>query len=281
FKSFLDLFIYSSFLIALGVTLFTLESFIISGEEINTVYLQLIFWSTILIYSLHRIIGVNHIKEDKFAGRFILIRSMTSLLKVIAFISIICLIYVSSRLSRELIYIIIPAGFLSLLYVLPVFGSRRMRDIHFIKIFLIALVWAYCCGIIPVMDTHGNSLSPIGYLLFLEKFIFILAITLPFDVRDLDIDKYENVKTLASLLGINKTYLLSNILLCVGMIILVYILNLAGLGILAITGAVISYGLTFWAVYLSRNKQSDYYFSGLLDAMIILRSAIIILFCFL
>lgn len=280
FKSFFDLFIYSNVWIAIGVTLFTLESYILTGQEINTNYLFLIFWSTILIYSLHRIIGISHIKEDKFAGRFIMIRSLTGLLKAIALISVLCVAYNSFKIPFRMVLVLIPAGIFSMLYVLPIFGSKRMRDFHFIKIFLIAFVWAYCCGLIPSLGENGSIPGNRGYLLFLEKFIFILAITLPFDVRDIEIDKFENVKTLVSVLGIKNTYKLSYILLMTGMIILAFGLLQNGTGVKWIIGSVLSYGLTLTAVFISRNKKSDYYFSGMLDGTIAIRSAILILFSF-
>lgn len=109
-------------------------------------------------------------------------------------------------------------GALSLVYPIPLpFKNKtnglnyRLRDIPFIKIFLISLTWATgsCCYFAPALQV-GHSFP---YHLFLLQFIFIFFITIPFDINDIEIDNAVGVKTIPILLGIKKALILEGFVL--------------------------------------------------------------------
>ena len=49
--------------------------------------------------------------------------------------------------------------------------------------------------------------------MFFERFLFIMAITIPFDIRDLKIDNQVGLKTIPSILGIKKSKMIAYFLL--------------------------------------------------------------------
>ena len=131
---------------------------------------------------------------------------------------------ISSVLSLILFLILTPSakllmlflGALSLVYPIPLpFKNKtnglnyRLRDIPFIKIFLISLTWAGTAVILPALQV-GHS---IPYHLFLLQFIFIFFITIPFDINDIEIDNAVGVKTIPILLGIKKALILEGFVL--------------------------------------------------------------------
>lgn len=102
---------------------------------------------------------------------------------------------------------LVALGAVALLYPLelPISGKKnfRLRDLPFLKIFLIAIVWAGMAVVLPIVENGGWSAlqTPTLQLLGLQV-IFILLITLPFDINDRQIDRMTGVKTIPNVLGI-------------------------------------------------------------------------------
>ena len=167
------------------------------------------------------------------------------------------------------------AGLLSMAYVLPWLGGRRrLRDLNYLKIFLIAFVWAWVSVVLPALALHLEWSIPV-WILFLERLLFIFAITLPFDIRDLEVDAHNRVLTLPAVLGLKKTRILA-----AGSLFVMLLLSLLNYWVQAYSaGAVLglgcSVGIAYGLIHFSPRFQHDYYFSGLLDGMMILQFLII------
>jgi len=64
-----------------------------------------------------------------------------------------------------------------------------LRDIPFLKIFVIAFVWALVTGLLPLISSKDLIQINLQHILFLTKqFLFVVAITIPFDIRDMKYD---------------------------------------------------------------------------------------------
>jgi 4-hydroxybenzoate polyprenyltransferase len=105
---------------------------------------------------------------------------------------------------------LVALGAIALLYPLelPISGRKnfRLRDLPFVKIFLIALVWAGMAVILPLVEQSGWSAIGERELQLLGlQLIYILLITLPFDINDWRIDRMTGVKTIPNVLGISKS----------------------------------------------------------------------------
>jgi len=113
-------------------------------------------------------------------------------------------------LKWETILIVCFIGAISVLYpiqILKPFGIKtRLRDFPFIKIFLIALVWSVTSVLLPVTESGINlSERKDVWLVLCAQFIFILFITLPFDINDIETDKACNMKTIPAVFGIKTS----------------------------------------------------------------------------
>jgi len=266
----LNLYLYSSCHIALGAVLFTAEAYSYL-DQWDFIFLSFVFCSTVLIYSIHRIVGINKLSGLSREGRFQVIAQYQDHIKAYIAVSLISLTYLATRLSLETIITLIPVGIISLLYTLPILSkNKRLRDFHYIKILLICIVWAYIATLPLYMS--GVTFNRL-WLYFLEKFIFILAITLPFDIRDLEIDGYSQLMTIPKSIGVKQTYGLCIALLAVGFGIQVWV-HWAELHLTL--PYLIIYLLTFGAILLSRGKDSDYYYSGVLDGTLVVRGIVLL-----
>ena len=166
---------------------------------------------------------------------------------------------------------LIIAAFFSLAYVLPVFGGKRLRDLPYIKIFTIAFIWAFVTVILPTQE-YNNILDNHLRWMFLERTLFIFALTIPFDIRDIDVDTKTNVKTIPLSIGVQKAKYLG-ILALIVCIFIVFILKEQTIYSFKNTIALLfTYTITAVVVGFSQKEKSDYYFYGLTDGMMLLQS---------
>lgn len=257
--------------------MFTTEAYWAFDLPVNYYYLLLVFSGTLLIYSLHRIIGINKLSEVKDSGRFKVIREYKSHIQFYILLSVIALTWAVWNLGMDTLWKLAGAGVISMAYVLPFFGSgRRLRDFNYIKIILIAAVWAYI-SILPLLGEINYTLLS---LTALERFLFIFAITLPFDIRDLGIDSSSRLITIPKMIGVKNTYWLCIGLLTIGLIALAIVANIPPGECYDSSSKIIliSYLCTLDIVMKTKGKESDLYFSGLLDGALILRGIIMWIF---
>ena len=77
-----------------------------------------------------------------------------------------------------------------------------MRELPRAKIFLIALVWSIVSVVLVTLE-NKSFYSFDTLLLFISRFSFVLAITIPFDIRDLKYDDL-SLKTIPQIFGEQK-----------------------------------------------------------------------------
>ena len=169
--------------------------------------------------------------------------------------------------------LLLPAA-LSLAYVLPFIGQskKRLRDLNFIKIALIALVWAYVTVLLPLIEWEV-ALRFEHLLIYSERCLFIFAITLPFDIRDWAIDKKQGVLTIPAIIGVFKTKILGTATLLGWLILSALLYPIPILGSF-ICSALLSVAL-LWG---SHSKRSDFYYTGLVDGTILFQYILVQLF---
>jgi len=171
------------------------------------------------------------------------------------------------KMRLEEVFFILPFALCTLFYVLPtVRGFRKrlfLRNIPGLKIFLIAVSWA---GLTTLYPFYNNSL-PIGlngWLVFISRFLFVIVLTIPFDIRDLDFDS-QDIKTIPKILGIRNTKLLSIILLICSLLLSSIYLSIGFLFIESIVAVILMV-----LVLKSTANQSKYYASFWVEGIPIL-----------
>jgi 1,4-dihydroxy-2-naphthoate octaprenyltransferase len=113
------------------------------------------------------------------------------------------------------IEILLVAAF-ALLYNIRIKGVKfhGIRSLPLIKILSIALVWIMVCNVYPAI-IYGIELSSDEFIRIALKFLWIVALTIPFDIRDIYVDQQQKLITIPSIIGEVNAYRLSNFMFVV------------------------------------------------------------------
>lgn len=116
-------------------------------------------------------------------------------------------IFFSLTIGLQLILLI--TSLLALLYYYPIFLLKniQLRNKGFLKSISIAWVWLVVTCILPilVLSNGQSNFNPIHYatiLYLLQQFLFIFILAILFDIKDLNRDQDEHVKTVVVEYGI-------------------------------------------------------------------------------
>lgn len=276
-KKIIDLIFYSNLWIALCAAAMCAQTqFILTKQlELNWL-LGLVFFSTLFIYALHRIIGISKVSEFRNMERYAIIEKFKHHISFYALLSGIGVAVCFLKLSFTIQLSLIIPGLISIGYVLPFLsGKKRLRDLNHIKIFLIAIVWSWVTVFLPALEL-GQANSEYIYLMILERAIFIFAITLPFDIRDLKVDSHSQVKTIPAVIGVQKTMLLGTISL--GIVFILCLLNwyFEGYDLKILIGMLFSIASTWILLEQSSKIKHDYFFTGLVDGTMIFQFVFVV-----
>lgn len=274
FLKVLDFYLYSSTQIALSATLFIFQTYLLLDIDIDYHYLIFIFSSTLFLYVLHNFLGVYTPQEEVIQDKLITLRKMRKSLLVMFVISGVFSVYSFFKLSIDEIIALVFFAFISIWYVIPLFG-QRLRDYPIIKIFMVALVWAAIATLIPFYNSDVDILT--RTLIFLEKYFFIFAITIPFDIRDIEFDCAKKVKTIPNKYGIKKSIILAVFALIVSTSIASFLIESDIYKPVQGFAVILGYLVTGIVVVLSKDIKSDYYFTGLIDGLPIFNFLIVFL----
>jgi 4-hydroxybenzoate polyprenyltransferase len=209
---------------------------------------------------------------------------MQLLLYASALFTAICFFMLKSELQ---VAVLLP-GLISILYGIPLIrmGKRRirLRDLGIGKIFLISFVWAWVTVVLPAVEIDFQSNIKSLSLLFVYRFLFILAITLPFDVYDYSNDKLFKVRTLPQLIGKKGAIVLA--ILCIALSFFFLFLfaweNLFEFHVPAqeFYYLAVSYLLTALVIWQSPRVNSDLWLLGVVDGMMGLQLLLFLAFQF-
>lgn len=273
----LDLLLYSNFWIALAAVGMAAQSqLLLSGKGEPTALLGFIFFATLFLYAVHRIIGLRKSKPFTDSGRYAVIARFRNHIVFYAGMAGLCAGLFLLQMPLKLIAGLIAPCLLALLYVLPVWKGYRLRDLHYVKIFLIAITWSWITVFLVALEL-GMTWSTPMYVMLLERVFFVFAITIPFDIRDLEIDAFNKVKTLPAALGVRSSQRLGG--LSLGLMLLLAALNYYWdvYALNDLVALVVSACLSGLLIFLSDRTRHDYFFSGLVDGMMVLQFLLVAL----
>lgn len=279
----LDFLIFSNVFIALCAVAQGLVTYHLLGIEPAPTVLALLFFATLTIYNFSTLIQKPYIHKRSPHRRirwtfwhYRLIVSIT----IVAVLSLIPL-FILLSLSAKLFLIFL--GLISVGYSLPLFSINNkkfgLRNIPGLKLFLIALVWSASTVTLPIIEINEAHLLDVNFqeiiLLSAKRFLFIAAITVPFDIRDFFQDRMYELKTIPTVFGERKAYLFCQFLL-LAYLILLFIFNKSfDLDFFALTITIVLAG---WLIFKSNWKKDEYYYFLFLDGTMILQYLMLVLF---
>ncbi len=200
----------------------------------------------------------NFIKYGVEAEKYIKVAN--SYHRGIQFFSFFCLVgalYHAAYLDLTIGWGVAGLLLLTGLYALPVLpGAKNLRSLGGLKIFLVAAVWAGATVLLPVLGAETLWSWDIGIEIS-QRFVLVLALLLPFEIRDLRYD-HPALRTLPQRFGIRRVKYFGSVL--VGLFVLLPFLkdSLTHIDIYLNGVIAIALGLFIWR---TREKQSTYYAS--------------------
>jgi 4-hydroxybenzoate polyprenyltransferase len=270
-RDIVNLLIYGGAFIGLCAASITALSLKIDGREDS--YFMYTIWigiCTAALYCGHRVIGLKKMEHIQTSERFNVIRKYQRHIWVYFVIWIILagILFLSFGNFRLLIWMM-PGGFIAFGYVLPLlFGKKRLRDLGWTKIIMIGWSWAWLTSFVPLYFLAREPLLMVS-VMTVERMFFIIAITVPFEIRDMQVDKSIGLMTLPEKFGQKNTTLLMWSL-CISIVLLSYVAAYHYFNIAYFITMVIISICTLFIYRHSSKTQDTYFFGGLTDGLMIL-----------
>ncbi len=171
----------------------------------------LLFGATILVYNTPNFYRLNsQSKKYKFLfhNDYIYFR--------IIFVSIGVLFIIISMffLPIQIAFLSMLLAFFAFAYFLPFLPfntKKRLRDYGWLKILILSFVWTFATTVLPIIYLHAQIINYIFDIF--GRFLLIFVLCILYDIRDITIDSKTNIKTLPTLIGLKKSYVLIYFLL--------------------------------------------------------------------
>jgi 4-hydroxybenzoate polyprenyltransferase len=285
FKRSFDFLIYSNLFIAIAAVLFTVQAQIQLGLKPDWhPYLFLILFATLFEYNLHKFVAVFFYKHALEESKFHWIAKNLKLFYFIVFSSVAGLIITVFFAKVSVLITLFPLGVITVLYSFPVYkrGVKlfRLREVPFVKIFIISFVWSATSILLPLVQAELQIEGSTVLLLILERFLFVFSITVPFDIRDMEGDRKIGLRTLPLIIGEKRAVMSANISL-----ILFVLISAVHYTVFDQTYLLYSFVLSTlitWVV-LNNNylKLHRHYHYGILDGMMTLQALLTLMFYYL
>lgn len=236
-------------------------------------YSFLVFFATLFIYNFQRFFyksqkdkSLNSIRRKWIFENQLSVKTLT----FIGFVGVSIAYFFN---DVNVLYYLAPLFILSLFY----FSSfLTLRKSPFFKLFTLVVVWTMVTAVVPVLMGGEDPLATNNLMHFALRFCFMMAICIPFDIRDLQIDVVDNVSTLPHLIGEQKARLLA-----IGFIVLYTILIFPMFSSGAITEKIaiamlVSALINSMPIVMSSSKRNEYFYVAWLDGTMLLQGLILI-----
>jgi hypothetical protein len=173
--------------------------------------LPFVFFATITGYNFVKYFGVAKFHHRSLA-------TWLKAIQVFSFLAFLGTCYYALKLTIDSIIYLAIFGLVTFLYAIPLLpmqyfrdSQKNLRQIGGLKIYIIALVWAFTTAFLPLIE-KGYPISGDVVITGIQYFIFVIVLMLPFEIRDLI---YDNLKlgTIPQRIGVKNTKLIGAILL--------------------------------------------------------------------
>jgi len=272
----IDFFIASNLYVSLGVYSLTALSMYIHGLE-NYNLSWFVFFSTLFAYNFIRLVPRKPIFRSIKSNRRKFIYDHKIYLWALVIFSGLFSIYFVLPIFKFIFWSLIIPAIISLAYGLPLLKFKsswiRIREVPGLKIFFIAFVWAIVTEGFPNLLANQSW----TFLPLLERFLFVIAITIPFDIRDLKFD-HSKMSTIPQYFGVKWAKNFGIICLVAAEIILVYRTFIAEeINLIGSLAIYMTYEISILLVYFSKEQMSERYVTLGVEGLSILMGVLFLL----
>jgi hypothetical protein len=217
------------------------------------------FFATVLSYNVIRFLRVKETK-NWFSDWY---DKNKQLLYLVTIISGVFLVYFLFKIRLKALFIITPFTLFTFLYVFPI-KRFSLREKAGLKLFLISISWAGITVFFPLVQNY-MQIRIEDILTFLQRFLFVFAITIPFDIRDLQYDK-KDMQTLPQYFGVR----ISKQIAIFAMFLFFVISLFKSSHTIGLPINIVITILTILLIYFFEEKRNKYYTSFFIEGISIL-----------
>jgi len=251
-----------------GVTYYNLEL------PVHNYLLLFVFFGTVFGYNFIKYFEKSQLKGLKFSklnfgysyfvGEFKRLKRKEKWSFIISSISVILGFLLLFKLEKSTILsLLIPIVF-TFCYAVSL-GYKTLRNISGIKIYVVAFVWAFVSVLLPVIENKIGLSSDVWIILF-QRFVFVVVLILPFEIRDLSVDE-KHLGTFPQKYGVKNTKLYGVLLLMVFFFLEFFKDELLVINLLV---TLLIFLITILLLVLSSEKQSKYYSGFIVEGISVL-----------
>ena len=275
-KKLLDFILFTSIFVAGCAVAFCMETNILLGVPLNNFsFYCFVFGATIVQYNLHYLVKKVAAKDS---ARLRWSQRNKNIHVILLIAGSVLILFSLFSFHLEHFFILFVLGCVSFLYsfpFLPFAKKRRIKDYGFLKITTLALLWTLVTVWFPVSG-HAYD-TGLFIFVFIKRLLFMFILCLLFDMRDIEVDNSENIKTLAVVLGHKKSYTLSYLLLFVFVLLCIaqyfYFPQMRFL-----IPMIISAAATLVTIEITKRSNSDFVYLAGIDGMMLLQAMLVYLF---
>lgn len=253
-KAIFDFYINSSIHVALAIVAMACITYLEFHVSFDLNLLSFIGFASITGYNFVKYFGLAKFHH----------RSLSNKLKAIQVFSLFCFLAMSIfalRLNTAALIAILVFGAVTFLYAIPLLPNRffvdkkkKLRSISGLKIYIIALVWSGVTVGLPLINSDFELYDDVT-ISAVQRFIFVIILMLPFEIRDLNYDSLK-LATIPQRIGVKQTKIVG-LVLAIVLVSLEYFkddINLSHL--ISLAGIIFT---TILFLMFSTQQQGKYY----------------------
>lgn len=225
----------------------TYIGYILLGAPPRILTCMIVFLISFSVYNLDKIADLDKdVVNMPLRGSFLYGRKRLVIsCSLAAYALAVLLMLLSTPLALPIVLIPIIANAFYATKLLP--GIPRLKDIPVMKNFVVALTWALITILMPALSTGCLgflNIAVVGYFMFVKTFVD----TVLYDMRDVEGDRMNRIRTVPVILGMRKT---TAVLLAVNSTLLPLLLFMNG-DVRLFTAIFIAYGYAYIVYFIDK-----------------------------
>ncbi|MBY0245670.1 MAG: hypothetical protein K2Q03_09475 [Sphingobacteriaceae bacterium] len=277
FQAFLDAILFSDFFIAIAALAQTLFSYRLMNLKADYLVLLFVALATFMVYNFDFLRSKHKLlmpfQSRRLAWKIKHFRAVNLFFYVCFLVcGLLFLFYfgIKSQIVLSLFFLLALTYYVRFLK----FKGRRinLREVPFLKPFVISFVWVGVTFIFPFVEAEKCFLcffDAKNQMFVIARSLFVVALCLPFDLRDAAQDTFYNLKTIANVIGEKKTLWFSVFLLMLQHLIIELYSPQQPVLFFLVSASICFLG----AVILKSTflKKDDYYYYFYIDGLLVLQ----------
>ena len=273
-KRFFEFVLFGNIYVALGAACLVQSSIIQLGYTDHLFsYSLLVFFSTLFQYNFQRVFYKLQMDNSLNSVRRKWIFKNQKSIKLLMFMGLIGIAITFFFNDYKILFYLSPLLILSLLYFLP---FVKLRKSPWLKLLTLVLVWTMVTAVVPILLSSIEPFNKNNFLHISLRFCFMMAICIPFDIRDLQIDKTDSVSTIPHLIGENRARWIAFAFMLLYIVLIIPEYTLRMINFKIFIALMLSALLNAAIVFMSNSKRSEYFYVAGIDGTMILQGVLLI-----